>query len=266
MFGRSRKPKRIEFLCFIALMSICVFFSSLVFSEQTSEKKDSSSSFSRPSLLRSSPKKVTENALKVDLNEKNKKLDSKTSKEIAKKASKKIVKKSSKKTSKKISKKPNKKATKKNDSFAVKMLPISYGDWVLDVKNMHSPDKKQCVAVNSVSVIDDGHSGSSIVVEVTSSAIRIYTESIVDVSYLDMGIAVDKFDRVDIDSTFSDTNVVFNFHVDQLIAQMRKGDKAVLTLGFWPSWPMTHTYSTDISLSGFSKVINKLNTCEEKIT
>lgn len=244
MFSREIKLKYITFLSVVALMNVGVFFCDLVFAES-----EPSSSFSRPSLLKSSPKKIEENAPKADVNKKTQEKD--------KQISKKVNKKTSKKTSKKIA---------KNNRFTMKLLPISYGDWVLDVKNIHSPDEKQCVAINSTSVIDDGYSDSSVIVEVTSNAIYVYTESIVDASYLDIGIAIDKFDRVDIDSIFSETNVVFNFRVDQLIAQMRKGDKALLTLGFWPSWPMTHTYSTDISLSGFSKVMNKLGECEKKIT
>ena len=234
MFSREKNSKRIVFLSVVVLMSGFALLGDVALAEQTSEKKESASSFYRPSLLMPSPKKNTEYELKVDSNKKNKK--------------------------------SNKRSTKKTDSFAMKMLPLSYGDWVLDVKNMHSPGNKQCVAINSGSMIDDGHSGSSVTVEVTSKAVRIYTESLVDVSYLDLGIAVDQFERIDIDSIFSDTNVIFNFHVNQLIAQMRKGDKAVLTLGFWPAWPMTHAYSTNISLSGFTKVMNKLSICNKRIT
>lgn len=252
MLSREKKLKYIAFSSVTALLAVGVLFGSLAFAQQ-----ESSSSFSRPSLLVSSPKKIVEDKPNTDLNENNKIGEKVVGKENAS---------TRKNISKNTNKKSNKKTTQKNNSFTVKMLPISHGDWILNVKNMHSPDKKQCVAVNSVSVIDDGYSGSSVTVEVTANAIHIYTESIVDVSYLDMGIAVDKFDRVDIDSIFSETNVAFNFHVDQLIAQMHKGDTAVLTLGFWPSWPMTHTYSTDISLSGFSKIMNKLGVCDKKIT
>ena len=241
MFFCTVKLGRINFLLIAVCVVIYGCFGHLAFADQVSETKESTSSFSRPSLLALPPKKI-ENKLNIEEDKKKSELDKK-SKDVL-----------------------NKKRVKKSDDFTVKMLPLSYGDWVLDVKNIHSPGEKQCVAVNSHSIIDDGHSNSSVVVEVTSKAIRIYTESLIDVSYLDMGIAVDKFDRVDIDSVFSDTNVVFNFHVDQLIAQMREGDKAVLTLGFWPEWPMTHTYSTDISLSGFSKIMNKLNVCDKKIT
>ena len=106
MFSREKNPKRIVFLSFVVLVSSFAFLGDVVLAEQASEKKESTSSFYRPSLLMPSPKKNTEDELKVDLNK-----------------------------NKNKNKKSNKRSTKKTDSFTMKMLPLSYGDWVLDVKN-----------------------------------------------------------------------------------------------------------------------------------
>lgn len=155
------------------------------------------------------------------------------------------------------------KTIKKSNAFSLKKLPLQYEDWTLDIGDLKGAGQSQCVARNAKPIINDGQSSSSAIVEVTNAFVRVLTDSTIDISYPDTGIKIDDNEQFPLDSVFSDTNVEFDFDVDVLIAQMRKGQKATITLGFWPTWPVTQSYSTEVSLVGFTKVMQKLKSCEQ---
>ncbi len=159
--------------------------------------------------------------------------------------------------------KKKKVVTKKRNTFSLKKLPMTFQSWVVDLRDTKQSGRMQCVARNTESMINDGQSASTITVEVESSSLRILTESTIDMSYVDSGVTVDNGFPYTFDSLFFDTNVEVNIGAEDLISQMRKGNSATVTLGFWPTWPVTQSYSAEVSLTGFAKAMSQLKVCEK---
>jgi hypothetical protein len=150
--------------------------------------------------------------------------------------------------------------------FDLDKLPRRYNHWLLDVVKPSHFGGRRCVLRSNITEMEDGYLPMPVVLEVFSDLIKVSGQSPIDLSYNDLGIKIDAFDSVSIDAIVSETNALFFLELPTLIAQMTKGDKLVVVLGFWPVAPVNQAYSAEISLRGFSSGIKKLGECEEKLS
>ena len=59
------------------------------------------------------------------------------------------------------------------------------------------------------------------------------------------------------------TNLTFTRQRNTLLSDMEKGHTLQLTLGFWPTWPVTHTYSVTLPLDNFGSAVHAWETCNQ---
>ncbi|HVP61504.1 MAG TPA: hypothetical protein VMT11_13140 [Myxococcaceae bacterium] len=107
--------------------------------------------------------------------------------------------------------------------------------------------------------LSDGYQTSSVQVRVTSTEIRVVSESTFDDSKHDLAIKVDKNEPVKADGLDGAKAVVFKGPgAGTLITQFKAGLKAQVTLRFWPTWPETGTHPVVVSLIGFTKAWDEM--------
>lgn len=176
------------------------------------------------------------------------------------------TKKNSKKYAYNKAKKAKKTMTNINKGLDLNKFPKRYNHWLLDVVNPEHFGKKRCVLRSNTTEIEDGYLQTPIFLEVFSDLIKVSGKSPIDLSYGNLGIKVDTFDRVSIDAIASETNALFFLELSTLVSQMKRGDKLDIALGFWPVASLDKPYSAEVSLSGFANGIKKLNECEKKLS
>lgn len=102
--------------------------------------------------------------------------------------------------------------------------------------------------------LSDGYQKTSIQVRVTSTEVRVVSESTFDDSKGDLRIQVDKQDGIKADGLDGPKAVVFKgASAETLITQFKRGLRADVAMRFWPTWPETGTHSSVVSLIGFTK-------------
>lgn len=102
--------------------------------------------------------------------------------------------------------------------------------------------------------LSDGYQKASLQLRVTSTEVRVVSESTFDDSKGDLRIQVDKQDAIKADGLDGAKAVVFKGgSAATLIAQFKRGLKADVTMRFWPTWPETGTHSVEVSLIGFTR-------------
>lgn len=91
----------------------------------------------------------------------------------------------------------------------------------------------------------------------------VTTDSNLDPEYPAQGLRVDDEALILPDSPFpfDRQHAQFLAAAPELIEQFRRGLEATLSLGFWPTWPMTETQHLQISLLGFSRAHNEFLAC-----
>jgi len=137
------------------------------------------------------------------------------------------------------------------------MLPLSiHGQWTLD------RDESRCTLQSVIQPMDDGQGGTKISLWLTTSnEMRFVTESDIDLSYTGTGVTIDGGQHFELETVDHRTNPVFSKQRSALLSAMKNARTLELTLGFWPSWPVTHTYSASIPLQHFATAYAAWESC-----
>lgn len=135
-------------------------------------------------------------------------------------------------------------------------LPLTIGDaWILD------RNEANCSLASKPVQLDDGQGGTPVTLQITPDSLRITTISDIDTTYEKTGITIDKGQHFNLETVERRTNLVFTQQKNRLLNVMQNGQQFTLTLGFWPTWPQTQTYSVDIPLQNFASAMTALKTC-----
>lgn len=135
-------------------------------------------------------------------------------------------------------------------------LPLTIGDaWILD------RTEASCSLSSKPVQLDDGQGGTPVTLQITPDSLRITTISDIDTTYEKTGITIDQHEHFDLETVDRRTNLVFTRQKNRLLNVMQNSQQFTLTLGFWPTWPQTQTYSVDIPLQDFASAMTALNTC-----
>lgn len=135
-------------------------------------------------------------------------------------------------------------------------LPLSiHGEWTLDL------DKSRCTLISAVQRMDDGQGGTKISLRISDDEFLFLTGSDIDPSYADTGITLDTGQHFALETVAQRTNVAFSKQRNALLNAMKKGQALRLTLGFWPTWPVTHTYSVSFPIQHFSTAYAAWESC-----
>lgn len=141
-------------------------------------------------------------------------------------------------------------------SVSLDNLPLTIGGaWILD------RTEANCSLASKPVQLDDGQGGTPVTLQITPDSLRITTISDIDTSYEKTGITIDQHTHFDLETVDRRTNLVFTQQKNRLLNVMQNAQQFTLTLGFWPTWPQTQTYSVDIPLQDFASAMTALNTC-----
>jgi len=140
-------------------------------------------------------------------------------------------------------------------------LPLLIGaNWTL---SRDADSDGQCALSYGKLVMDDGQGETPVFVIITQDEVLFKTKSNIDVAYKQTGLTIGDLPQLPIEKLYNEFSISYKAQYQTLVDRMKVGEQAVLTLGFWPSWPVTHTYSISLALGEFSAAQQALITCVE---
>ena len=141
---------------------------------------------------------------------------------------------------------------------ALDKLPIRIHDqWVVDLS--HS----QCLLKSKPVKMEDGQGGTTVTFQLTPDSLEFLTKSDIDTSYKGTGVQIDDGQTFPLETVAKVTNLTFTRQRKTLLNDMENGHTLQLTLGFWPTWPVTHTYSVTLPLDHFGTAVHAWETCNQ---
>ena len=120
-----------------------------------------------------------------------------------------------------------------------------------------------CLLTSAVRSTEDGQTTTPVSLVYNGELFVARTDSNIDSSYPDLGIQVGHHERHEIDRLHKATDAVFETSADQLRDEFIRGLSAKLTLGFWPTWPKTRSYTVVFDLRGFTSAYNDFLQCQK---
>jgi hypothetical protein len=133
------------------------------------------------------------------------------------------------------------------------------GGWVLDIRPDQLGSERRCVLYSAKKPIFDGYENSWVRLQVTTDAIVVNTDSFVDRSYSGQGLRIDNGKLMPFMPAL--LNKKSTYTKKPALAAMANGKTLTVSLGFWPTWPVTKTQSVSIDLSGFKGAYAALKAC-----
>lgn len=120
-----------------------------------------------------------------------------------------------------------------------------------------------CLMVSATKKTPDGQTTTPVHLIYNGEVLIAKTKSNVDTSYENSGLQVDLKESHNIDRLIKNNSVIFESQTDMIRDEFIKGLKARLTLGFWPTWPKTKSYTIEFDLRGFTDTYNAFQRCKK---
>jgi hypothetical protein len=133
------------------------------------------------------------------------------------------------------------------------------GDWVLDIRPDQLGNDRRCLLYSARKSIFDGYDDSWIRLQITTDAIVVNTDSYVDTSYPEQGLRIDNGKLIPFMPSLLNKKTAYTKRPAQAV--MANGTTLTVSLGFWPTWPVTRTQSVSIDLTGFNRAYSALKAC-----
>ena len=126
-------------------------------------------------------------------------------------------------------------------------LPITIHDqWVL------SATADTCSLSTPPIRFDDGQGMSKLQLVLTTQHWLIKTQSDIDLSYSGAGLTVDDDKHFPLDRLVRDSDLMFTKEYAAITQAFIAGNSLRITLGFWPTWPITETKTITVPLQHFA--------------
>ena len=144
--------------------------------------------------------------------------------------------------------------------FTLEQLPITIdGIWIL--KN----DLSACSLHTQTRHVEDGAGKTPITLVLTPDNWTLYTKSDIDKSYTETGLYLDNGTHFDLETVVKETNIQFVKQRQSLIDSLQTANSMTVSLGFWPTWPMTETRSIIFSVQHFDRAYQAWQTCNQRL-
>ncbi|MFT6898753.1 MAG: hypothetical protein ACJA13_003179 [Paraglaciecola sp.] len=145
--------------------------------------------------------------------------------------------------------------------FTLEKLPITiFNTWVLksnaNTCSLHSLDYK----------IDDGVGMSIVSLVLNTDSWILETQSDIDTSYSGTGLDLDTGEHFNLEQIVKETNVRFIDQYQSLNRALKSAKTLRVTLGFWPTWPVSNTKSTDLKVSYFDIAFKAWENCNQRLS
>ena len=128
------------------------------------------------------------------------------------------------------------------------------------------PGMPGCSLETEESSLFDGYQDTRLQLSVGDGELRVKTESNIDLSFNDVGLAVDGRDFIPADAVADEMHVVFSSGIEALLEQFIRGHAGTVDLRFWPSYPATQRYEARFSLMGFTRAYYNYMDCRSEIS
>jgi len=123
--------------------------------------------------------------------------------------------------------------------------------------------KKTCLMMSASKRIEDGQSTTPVHLIYNGHIFFAKTKSNIDLSYPGLGLKVDNHSQHKISALYKETSAVFTLNTIKIRDQFISGLDAELTLGFWPSWPKTRSFTSHFNLHEFSDTYKRFLKCKK---
>lgn len=133
------------------------------------------------------------------------------------------------------------------------------GGWVLDIRSDQLGGDRRCLLYSGKEPIFDGYDNSWIRLQITTDAVVVNANSNLDISYPGQGLRVDNGDLMPFNSGLLNKKTTYIKKAN--LASMLEGRTCTVSLGFWPTWPVTSTQQVSIDLAGFKHAYAALKAC-----
>ncbi|OMH38668.1 hypothetical protein [Motiliproteus sp. MSK22-1] len=138
-------------------------------------------------------------------------------------------------------------------------LPITFNRWTLELAQTASVS--ECLLRSKAVPIEDGQGSTTLVAQITEDAFILKTRSIIDTSYENTGIQIDQGQRIPIEQLHTEESVIYSSGYTRAMDLMKQGETLTVSLGFWPTWPITQAYEAKIDLTSFDQALESLRHC-----
>ena len=148
-------------------------------------------------------------------------------------------------------------------AYIVENIPVVLDKMPINIHDQWIVDRyeSRCVLQSTPVKMDDGQGGTRVTFWLTPEQLQFKTDSVIDLSYQETGIRVDDDRSFVLETVAHRTNLQFVKQRQALLESMGMGRSMQLTLGFWPTWPITHTYTVTMPLVSFGTAMKAWETC-----
>ncbi len=150
--------------------------------------------------------------------------------------------------------------------YAATALPFaahadSIDNWKVIFSEGPASRKKTCLMTSKTLTMQDGQTGTPVYLIYNGNIFFAKTHSNIDISYSGTGLKIDGHTQHPISVLYRKTNAAFTSHPLKIRNEFITGLDAELTLGFWPSWPKTSSFSVHFDLREFSNTYKRFLNC-----
>jgi len=124
--------------------------------------------------------------------------------------------------------------------------------------------KQDCYMRSADTTIRIGEDETRLFLLLTGGKLYIVTNSIIDTSYNNSRINVDKYDPIPVKEYTDKKTAQINTFDPEYLAQFIKGYRASIYMGYWPSWEKTGLQEARFSLVGFTRTYTEYIQCQAK--
>ena len=145
--------------------------------------------------------------------------------------------------------------------FNLDQLPLKVApEWTLKT------DSQQCSLHSQTVKVQDGAGMTPVTLVLDKNSWTIHTKSDIDLSYKNTGITLDSEKHFELEKVSKDTNVQFTNQYQELTDTFSEASQATISLGFWPTWPVTEAKRVQIPVANFAQAYQAWQTCNQLIT
>jgi len=145
-------------------------------------------------------------------------------------------------------------------SVTLEALPLHIAEeWTL------SAGRDFCTLSTPPVRFDDGQGMSRLQLIFTPQHWLVKTRSDIDMSYTGTGLTVDEGRHFPLDQLVRDSDLMFTKDYAAMTQAFMEAQRLRITLGFWPSWPVTETKTITLSLQHFARAHRAWKLCQSLI-
>lgn len=155
--------------------------------------------------------------------------------------------------------------TQPEDALPIDLLalPVEIDDWTLSLQAGAS-GTENCLLNSRRIQMQDGHGPTRINLMLHSEGLYVQSDSNIDLTYADTGLRIGD-QPFELETLSNPTTLIFTRQRDDMIEALQYAPTVRVTLGFWPTWPVTQAYSGTLPTKGFARAWQAWQQCTKML-